>query len=107
MSFEPMLDRVLVKLSESSSEEKTAGGLYIPSSIKPRANSGTVIAVGAGRRDNNGNPVKMALSVGDKVLLPEYAGLEVDLPEGKFLLFLQDEILGVFKTKESYDDVRL
>ncbi len=96
--LEPMLDRVLVKLSETSDDEKTAGGLYLPSSAKPRANSGTVVAVGKGRRDNNGNPVKMALEVGDKVLLPEYAGLEVDLPgEGKFLLFLQDEILGVLR----------
>lgn len=105
-----MLDRVLVKLSESDDNEKTKGGLFLPSSAKPRANSGTVVAVGKGRRDNNGNPVKMALEVGDKVLLPEYAGLEVELPDqqGKFLLFLQDEVLGVFrKTPESYDDVRL
>lgn len=105
MSFEPMLDRVLVKLSESSDNEKTAGGLYIPSSVKPRANSGTVIAVGKGRLNQEGFHITPDLKAGDKVLLPEYAGLEVELPEGKFLLFLQDEILGVFRETVEDKDV--
>jgi chaperonin GroES len=104
--FEPMLDRVLVKLTESSDDEKTAGGLYIPSTSKARANSGVVVAVGKGRRDNNGNPVKMALAVGEKVMIPDFAGLEVEMPEpGKYLLFVQDEILGVFRESQKDSDI--
>lgn len=100
MKFKPMFDKVLVKLNDSSDEEKTAGGLYIPSSAKSRPNQGTVVSVGEGKCFTDGRLQKMSIKVGDKVLIPEFSGLEVELPDGKFYLFSQEEILGTFQEEQ-------
>lgn len=90
--LKPLGDRVLVKRLES--EEKTAGGLYIPDTAKEKPSSGEVIAVGPGKTEG-GNAIAMTVSVGDKVLFNKYAGTEVKFEGEDFLVMREDDILGI------------
>ena len=87
--LKPLGDRVLVKRVES--EEKTASGLIIPDSAKEKAQTGSVIAVGPGKKDAAGNHFGLAVKVGDVVYFGKYAGVEA----GDFIIIKEDEILGV------------
>ncbi len=86
----PLSDRVLVK--RMASEEKTAGGIIIPDVAKDKAQTGKVVAVGAGRVLTDGKLMPMQVKVGDIVFLPKYAGTEAS---GEHIIIKEDEILGV------------
>lgn len=88
--FRPLGDRALVK--RLPSEEKTASGLYIPDAAKEKAQTGQVVSVGAGRRDNSGSAIPMAVKTGDIVYFGKYAGTEADK---EYVIVREDEILGV------------
>ena len=77
MKLQPLNDRVLVKRLET--EEKTAGGLYIPDTAKEKPCKGQVIATGPGKVLENGTRVELAVKKGDQVLFNKYAGTEVKL----------------------------
>lgn len=87
--FRPLGDRVLVKRLES--EEKTQSGIIIPDAAKEKAQTGAVVAVGAGRRDTAGNPIPMDVKVGDVVYFGKYSGTEA----GDHLIVREEEILGI------------
>jgi len=89
--FRPLGDRVLIKRLEG--EEKTAGGIIIPDAAKEKAQTGKVIAVGAGRRDATGNMIALDVNVNDVVYFGKYAGTE--LADKDHLIIREDEILGV------------
>ncbi len=93
MTLKPLNDRVLVKRLES--EEKTAGGLYIPDTAKEKPSKGEVIAVGPGKVADNGQRVDMAVKQGDTVLFNKYAGTEVKLDGVEHLVMREDDILAV------------
>lgn len=86
----PLGDRVLVK--RLAGEEKTIGGLYIPDAAKEKAQTGAVVAVGAGRLDNAGNRIAMQVKTGDTIYFGKYSGTEAG---DDFLIIREDEILGV------------
>lgn len=88
--FEPLYDRVLVERIES--EEKTAGGLYIPDSAQAKGQTGKVVAVGNGRIDNNGVLHPLEVKVDDTVYFGKFAGSEID---ELFVVLREEEILGV------------
>jgi chaperonin GroES len=91
----PLADRVLVKRMVPVT--KTAGGIILPEAATTKANQGEVLAVGPGARNINGDIIPISVKVGDKVLLPEYGGmqLKVDGSEDTYL-FRNDEILARF-----------
>ncbi len=93
MTLKPLNDRVLVKRLES--EEKTAGGLYIPDTAKEKPSKGEVIAVGPGKVADNGQRVDMDVKVGDAVLFNKYAGTEVKIDGVEYLVMREDDILAV------------
>jgi chaperonin GroES len=93
MSFKPLNDRVLVKRLES--EEKTAGGLYIPDTAKEKPSKGEVVAVGPGKVADNGKAVTMTVKAGDQVLFNKYAGTEIKLDGVDHLVMREDDILGI------------
>ncbi|MDR2050970.1 MAG: co-chaperone GroES [Deltaproteobacteria bacterium] len=93
MSFKPLNDRVLVKRLES--EEKTAGGLYIPDTAKEKPSKGEVVAVGPGKVAENGKVVTMTVKAGDQVLFNKYAGTEIKLDGVDHLVMREDDILGI------------
>ncbi|OUO50434.1 co-chaperone GroES [Desulfovibrio sp. An276] len=93
MKLQPLNDRILVKRLES--EEKTAGGLYIPDTAKEKPSKGEVIAVGPGKVDDNGNRVALTVKKGDMVLFNKYAGTEVKLDGVDHLVLREDDVLAI------------
>lgn len=95
MKLEPLNDRVLVKRLES--EERTAGGLYIPDTAKEKPSRGEVIAAGPGKLADNGSRTALAVKAGDQVLFNKYAGTEVKLDGVEHLVMREDDILAIVK----------
>lgn len=93
MKLKPLNDRVLVKRLES--EEKTAGGLYIPDTAKEKPSKGQVVAAGPGKMDDNGKRIPMAVKPGDEVLFNKYAGTEVKLDGMDHLVMREEDILAI------------
>ena len=77
MAIRPLEDRVLVKPIES--ESKTASGIYLPETAKEKPVRGEVIAVGPGKRLENGKRAEMSVRIGDTVVYGKYAGTEVEV----------------------------
>jgi len=93
MKIRPLQDRVLVKRVEA--EEKTASGIIIPDNAKEKPLEAEVIAVGNGRRLDNGELVKPELKAGDRVLISKYSGSEVKVDGVEHLILREDDIMGV------------
>jgi chaperonin GroES len=93
MKIRPLQDRILVKRLDS--EEKTAGGIIIPDNAKEKPMEGQVIALGNGKRLEDGSLQKPDLKVGDTILFSKYAGSEVKIEGTEHLVMREDDILGV------------
>ena len=93
MKLKPLNDRVLVKRLES--EEKTAGGLYIPDTAKEKPSKGLVVEVGPGKTADNGSRVAMTVKKGDEVLFNKYAGTEIKLDGVDHLVMREEDILAI------------
>lgn len=93
MSLKPTNDRVLIK--RLASEEKTAGGLYIPDTAKEKPQKGEVIAVGPGKLLDDGKRAAMSLKVGDTVYFNKYAGTEFEFDGVEHLVMREDDVLGI------------
>jgi chaperonin GroES len=93
MNVRPLQDRLLVKRSDS--EEKTQGGLYIPSSAKERPMEGVVIAAGPGKTNDKGELIAMQVKTGDRVLFAKYSGTEIKVDGEEHLILREDDILGI------------
>ena len=91
--IKPLSDRVLVKAIEK--EQMKKGGIIIPDTAKEKPQEGEVIAVGPGKRDEQGKIIPMDVKVGDKILYGKYSGTEVKLDNEEFLIMHQDDILGI------------
>lgn len=88
MSIKPLADRVLIK--PAAAEEVTIGGIIIPDSAKEKPLKGEVIAAGKGTKDE-----EMVVKEGDKVLYGKYAGTEIEIDGGKYLIMRQSDILAI------------
>lgn len=95
MKLKPLNDRVLVKRLES--EEKTAGGLFIPDTAKEKPSKGQVISVGPGKIDEAGKRIPMTVKQGDEVLFNKYAGTEVKLDGVDHLVMREEDILAIIE----------
>jgi chaperonin GroES len=96
MNIRPLYDRIVVKRIEPS--EQMQGGLYIPDSAKEKPQEGEVVAVGKGKRLENGNIVPLDVQVGDHVLFGKYSGSEAPKSIGEeYLIMREDEILGILE----------
>jgi chaperonin GroES len=93
VKIRPIGDRVLVKHLED--KEQVRGGLIIPDSAKEKPQEAEVIALGTGKRNDDGKLQAFEVKVGDRVLVSKYGGTEVKLEEQKFTLVREDDILGV------------
>ena len=88
IKLKPLGDRVIVEPIEQ--EEKTASGIILPETAKEKPQEGTVLAVGPGRKDDDGKPIPMDVKEGDRVLYAKYAGTEVKLPDDRKVLVLKE-----------------
>ena len=93
LNLRPLGDRVVIEPSEG--EEVTSGGILLPETAKEKPQEGTIVAVGAGRRDENGKLIAMDVKDGDKVLYAKYAGTEIKLNGKKVLILKETDILAV------------
>jgi chaperonin GroES len=93
MKLKPLNDRVLVKRLES--EEKTAGGLYIPDTAKEKPSRGKVVAAGPGKLADDGKRAALAVKAGDLVLFNKYAGTEISIDGEEHLVMREDDILAI------------
>ena len=93
MSFRPLYDRVLIKRVDA--EQKTSSGLIIPDAAKEKPMEAEVVAVGNGRRNDDGTTGEMSLSVGDRILFGKYTGDEVKLDGVEHLILKEEDVLAV------------
>ncbi len=93
MAFTPLHDRVVVRRVES--DEKTAGGLYIPESAKEKPAEGMVVSVGEGARDDAGARIAMDVKAGDKILFGKWSGTEITLDGEELLIMKESDIMGI------------
>ncbi len=71
------------------------GGLYIPDTAKEKPQQGTVVAVGPGRRTDQGELIEVELSTGDRILYGKYSGTEVTVDETEYLIIRESDVLAV------------
>ncbi|UCV04191.1 co-chaperone GroES [Dechloromonas denitrificans] len=93
MNIRPLHDRVIVKRVEA--ERTTASGIVIPDSAGEKPDQGEVLAVGPGKRDDNGKQVALDVKVGDRVLFGKYAGQGVKVDGQEVLVMREEDIMGV------------
>jgi len=93
MKVVPLNDKVLIKRLEAT--DKTAGGIILPDSAKEKPKQGKILAIGEGRRLENGQRAPFQVKVGDTVLFTSYAGTEVKIDGEELLLMTEEDILAV------------
>ena len=93
--IQPLHDRILVKRLEEKETKK--GGIIIPDTAKEKPQEGEVIAVGSGKRDDNGKLIPLDVKAGDKILFGKYSGSEVKLGDEEYLIMREEDVLGILK----------
>jgi len=93
LNLKPLGSRVVVEPVEQ--EEITAGGIVLPETAKEKPQKGTVLAVGPGDRDDDGDRIAMDVAVGDMILFAKYSGTEIKLDGKKLLILRESDILAI------------
>ena len=96
MKFRPLYDRILVERVES--EEKTKGGIIVPDTAKEKPQKGKVIAVGQGKRLENGKLIPLEVKAGDTILFGKYSGSEITIESNEYLIMKEDDVLGLVES---------
>ena len=93
VNVRPLADRVLVKPLEAIETKK--GGIIIPDAHKEKPQEGEIVALGTGKRDEEGKLIPFAVKKGDKVLISKYGGTEIKVEGDTYLIMREDDILGI------------
>jgi chaperonin GroES len=93
VNIKPLGDRVLVQAIEEQEVKK--GGIIIPDTAKEKPQEGQVVALGTGKRDDEGKLIAFTVKKGDKVLISKYGGTEVKVDGESYLIMREDDILGI------------
>jgi chaperonin GroES len=93
MKLRPLHDRVIVKRIEN--ERKTASGIVIPDNAAEKPDQGEVMAVGPGKKDDQGKLITMDLKVGDRILFGKYSGQTVKVDGDEVLVMREDDVMAV------------
>ena len=96
MKIRPLYDRVVIKRVEEKGDA-LRGGLYIPDSAKEKPQEGEVMAVGKGKRLEDGKVVPLDVEKGNRILFGKYSGSEIRIDGEEFLIMREDEVLGVLE----------
>ncbi len=101
MNIRPLYDRIVVRRIEE--KEVVQGGIIIPDSAKEKPQEGEVVAVGQGKRLENGKVVAPDVKPGDRILFGKYSGSEIKLDAQEYIIMREDEVLGILEgaSKES------
>ena len=93
MKLKPLGDRLVVEPKEK--EQTTPSGLVLPETAKEKPQEGKIVAVGPGRRDDDGNRVAMDVAVGNSVLYAKYGGTEIKVDGKKLLIMKESDVLAI------------
>ena len=93
MNIRPLYDRIVVKRIEE--QETTRNGIFIPDSAKEKPQEGEVMAIGKGKRLDDGTMVALDVKTGDRILFGKYSGQEIKLDGEEYLIMKEEEVLGV------------
>jgi chaperonin GroES len=97
MKIRPLYDRIVVKRVTEDGAEKTASGLFIPDSAKEKPQEGEVVAVGQGKRSDDGKLMPLDVKAGDRILFGKYSGSDVKIDGEEYMIMREDEVLGVLE----------
>ncbi len=104
MNIRPLYDRIVVKRIEE--QETTRNGIVIPDSAKEKPQEGEVMAVGHGKRLEDGKLVALDVKVGDRILFGKYSGNETKLDGTEYIIMREDDVLGVLDAAAQGDQRR-
>ena len=93
MKIRPLHDRVIVKRIEE--ERKSAGGIVIPDTAAEKPDQGEIVAVGKGKKDEQGKLIPLDVKVGDKILFGKYSGQTVKVHGEELLVMREEDIMAV------------
>ena len=93
MNIRPLYDRIVVKRIEE--QESTRHGIVIPDSAKEKPQEGEVIAIGHGKRLENGKLAALDVKAGDHILFGKYSGSETNLEGTEYIILCEDDVLGI------------
>jgi chaperonin GroES len=93
MKIRPLYDRIVVK--RIAEQETTRNGIVIPDSAKEKSQEGEVLAVGHGKRLENGTLVALDVKVGDRILFGKYSGTETKVVDSEYIIMREDDVLGI------------
>lgn len=94
--IKPLGDRILVERLEEE-EDKSAGGIIIPDTAKEKPMEGKVVAVGSGRRLDDGKVMPPNVKVGDRVLLGKWGGTDVTVDGKEYVILNEDDVYGIIE----------
>ena len=97
MNLRPLHDRILIKRIEE--KEAVKGGIIIPDTAKEKPQEGEVIAVGNGKKNEEGNIIPLDVKAGDRILFGKYSGAEIKMEGEEFLILREEEVLGIIEGK--------
>jgi chaperonin GroES len=95
LNIRPLYDRIVVTRLEE--KEQRQGGLYIPDTAKEKPQEGEVVAVGKGKRLDDGKLVPLDVQVGDRILFGKYSGSDIKLDGEEYMIMREDEVLGILE----------
>uniref|UniRef100_A0A8L9MVK6 10 kDa heat shock protein, mitochondrial n=1 Tax=Strongyloides ratti TaxID=34506 RepID=A0A8L9MVK6_STRRB len=90
-NVQPLFDRVMIK--KAAAEVKSKGGIYIPEKAQGKVLEGTVVAAGPGLRTEDGKLIPLSVSVGDRVMLPEYGGNKVVMDDAEYFIYRESDLI--------------
>jgi chaperonin GroES len=99
MNIRPLYDRIVVKRIEE--QETSRNGIIIPDSAKEKPQEGEVIAVGHGKRLDDGTLIALDVKAGDRILFGKYSGSDTKLDGTEYLIMREDDVLGVLNSTAS------
>ncbi len=95
MKVKPLHDRILIKRVEE--KETVKGGIIIPDTAKEKPQEGEVIAVGGGKKTEEGKVIPLDVKAGDRILFGKYSGTEIKIDDQEYLIIREDEVLGILE----------
>ncbi len=99
MQIRPLYDRIVVKRIEE--KETKVGGLFIPDSAKEKPQEGEVVAVGQGKRTEDGKLIPLDVKAGDRILFGKYSGSDIKIDGEEYLIMREDEVLGILENAKN------
>ena len=95
VNVRPLHDRILIKRIEE--QETVKGGIIIPDTAKEKPQEGEVIAVGAGKKTEEGKTLPLDVKVGDRILFAKYSGSDIEIEDEEYFFLREEEVLAVLE----------